>query len=156
VAADPLLTIPSNFEFRDPFFEDLRPATYQQEAVAFGQNGCAAKGGMSCGSCHDPHAGGTVTALTAAAGGDAICAPCHAKVVARGREHAGPGTCLDCHMPKTLRGPASSPVRDHTFAVEKAPARRAIARAVASARERGKSGMVELGKLAGDPGAPWF
>jgi tetratricopeptide (TPR) repeat protein len=59
-------------------------------------------------------------------------------------------------MPATLRGPASASVRDHTFATEKAPARRAIARSVASARERGKSGMVELGKLAADRNAPWF
>jgi hypothetical protein len=48
VAADPLLSVPSNFEFRDPFFDDLRPATYQQEAVAFAQSGCARKGGMTC------------------------------------------------------------------------------------------------------------
>jgi len=161
-AADPLLSIPSNLEFRDPFFEDLRPATFQQEAVAFGQNSCASKGGMSCSACHDPHAGGTVPALAAADGGDAVCTPCHAAVVAQGGSHGGgdaakpAGRCLDCHMPPTIRGPGSAPVRDHTFAPARAPARQAIARAVARAHERGKDGTVALGKLAADAGAPWF
>jgi predicted CXXCH cytochrome family protein len=162
VASDPLLSVPSNFEFRDPLFPDFRPATFQQEAVAFGQNGCATKGGMVCASCHDPHAGGTVPALAAADGGDSICAPCHAPVVKAGREHAGRdpaapgGRCLDCHMPATLRGPASSPSRDHLFAVATSEGRRRIARAVASARERGREGVTELGRQARDAGAPWF
>ena len=162
VAAEPLLSIPSNFEFRDPFFEDLRPATFQQEAIAFGQNGCAAKGGMSCGACHDPHRGGMVPALSAADGGDSICAPCHAPVIAAGSKHAGRdpgkpgGRCLDCHMPASLRGPATAPVRDHTFALATHAKRRSIARAVVSARDRDKQAIVELAKIAADPQSPWF
>jgi len=161
-AADPLLSLPSNLEFRDPFFPDLRPATFQQEAVAFGQNGCATKGGMDCASCHDPHVGGTVPALAADDGGDSICAPCHAAVLQAGRAHAGRdpaapgGRCLDCHMPATLRGPASAPARDHTFAVTADKRRRRIAHAVASARERGRDGIAELARQARDANAPWF
>jgi predicted CXXCH cytochrome family protein len=161
-ASDPALSVPSNFEFRDPLFEDLRPATFQQEAIAFGQNGCARKGGMSCAACHDPHAGGTVPALTSPDGGDGICAPCHAPVVAAGRRHAGRsaedagGRCLDCHMPRTLRGPGSAPVRDHTFATARAPSRLTLARAVGRARGRGRDGMLELARVARDPSAPWF
>ncbi|HJQ99317.1 MAG TPA: HEAT repeat domain-containing protein, partial [Candidatus Polarisedimenticolaceae bacterium] len=161
-AAEPLVSIPSNLEFRDPFFEDLRPATFQQEAIAFGQNGCAARGGMSCSACHDPHRGGMVPALSADDGGDSICAPCHAPVVAAGSGHAGRdpgkpgGRCLDCHMPASLRGPASAPVRDHTFAVAAHAKRTSIARAVVAARDRRKQGIVELGKIAADPQSPWF
>ena len=151
-AAEPLVSIPSNLEFRDPFFEDLRPATFQQEAIAFGQNGCAAQGGMSCAACHDPHRGGLVPAVTAQDGGDAICTPCHATV------HGGKpkGRCLGCHMPATIRGPASAPVRDHTFALPSHPARKTIARAVVAARDRGRGGVVELAKIAADPKSPWF
>ncbi|HZN55308.1 MAG TPA: multiheme c-type cytochrome, partial [Candidatus Polarisedimenticolaceae bacterium] len=77
-AADPLLSIGSNIEFREPFFPDLRPATYQQEAIAFSQSGCALRGGLRCAACHDTHSGEPTTALAGSDGGDGICAPCHA------------------------------------------------------------------------------
>ena len=64
-AAEPLLSVGSNAEFREPFFADLRPATYQQEAIALSQSGCATKGGMTCGACHDVHSGELVPALRA-------------------------------------------------------------------------------------------
>jgi predicted CXXCH cytochrome family protein len=121
-AANPVLSMGSNFEFRDPYFADLRPATYQQEAIAFSQSGCALKGGMTCAACHDPHSGGKTAALAAPDGGDGICAPCHANVVAGGAKHTGhrPGTpggrCLDCHMAAIVRGPGHDPARDHTMA----------------------------------------
>ena len=121
-AADPLLSSGSNSEFRDPFFADLRPSTYQQEAIAFGQSGCARTGGMTCASCHDVHSGLPTPALQAQDGGNAICAPCHAAIVAAGSKHtlhaAGTpgGRCLDCHMAKVLRGPGHEPARDHSMA----------------------------------------
>jgi predicted CXXCH cytochrome family protein len=122
VAADPLLSLPSNLEFRDPFFGDLRPATFQQEAVAFSQSGCSRKGGLTCAACHDTHSGAPTAALAAADGGDALCASCHQATAALGTRHtlhpAGTsgGRCLDCHMAAIVRGPGSRAARDHTLA----------------------------------------
>jgi predicted CXXCH cytochrome family protein len=118
-AADPLLTVGSSFEFREPFFEDLRPATYQQEAVGFSQSGCARRGAMTCAACHDVHSGAL---RVAADGGDALCASCHAPIVAQGLAHTlhargtPGGRCLDCHMAAILRGPGGTAARDHTMA----------------------------------------
>jgi predicted CXXCH cytochrome family protein len=122
VAADPLLSVGSNAEFRVAFFADLRPATFQQEAIAFSQSGCARKGGMTCGSCHDVHSGALVAEIGARDGGSAICAPCHAPIVAAGQKHTlhregePGGKCLDCHMAPILRGPAGQSARDHSMA----------------------------------------
>lgn len=121
-AADPLLSVGSNFEFREPFFGDLRPATYQQEAIAFSQSGCARKGGLTCSRCHDPHSGSPTSAVAGADGGDGLCASCHSAQAALGERHtlhaAGRpgGRCLDCHMATIVRGPASVAARDHTMA----------------------------------------
>ncbi len=121
IAADPMLAMGSNAEFHDPFFADLRPSTYQQEAIGFSQSGCARKGGMTCSACHDVHSGSPTAALLTE-GGTAVCASCHAAVVARGTQHtihkAGSpgGRCLDCHMAPILRGPGSEPARDHSMA----------------------------------------
>jgi predicted CXXCH cytochrome family protein len=112
-AAEPLLTVASNFEFHQPFFDDLRPATYQQEAIAF-LTGCARKGGLTCDACHDPHSGAPSPALSANDGGDGLCASCHRKTAALGRRHtlhdagAPGGRCLDCHMASIVRAPACS------------------------------------------------
>jgi predicted CXXCH cytochrome family protein len=122
VAADPLLAVGSNAEFRVPFFADLRPATFQQEAIAFSQSGCARKGGMTCRACHDVHSGAPAAELSARDGGSAICAPCHAAVVAQGPKHTlhregePGGKCLDCHMAPILRGPGGRAARDHSMA----------------------------------------
>jgi predicted CXXCH cytochrome family protein len=122
VAADPLLSVGANSEFRDTFFADLRPATYQQEAIAFSQSGCSRKGGLTCAACHDVHSGSPTAGLSAPDGGDAICAPCHGSVVALGEEHTlhrsgtPGGRCLDCHMAPILRGPGHEPARDHSMA----------------------------------------
>jgi predicted CXXCH cytochrome family protein len=122
VAAEPLLSVGANAEFREAFFADLRPSTYQQEAIAFSQSGCARKGGMTCGACHDVHSGSLVAAVSAPDGGDSICAPCHASVVSMGMKHSlhAPktpgGRCLDCHMAAIVRGPAHEAARDHSMA----------------------------------------
>lgn len=122
VAADPLLSVGANSEFRDPFFADLRPATYQQEAIAFSQAGCSRKGGLTCAACHDVHSGSPAAGLSAPDGGDTVCARCHESVVALGEEHtlhrtgAPGGRCLDCHMAPILRGPGHEPARDHSMA----------------------------------------
>jgi predicted CXXCH cytochrome family protein len=122
VAADPLLSMGSNSEFRNPYFADLRPATYQQEAIAFGQSGCARKGGMTCSSCHDVHAGSLSAPARADDHGDAICASCHAAIAASGATHtlhaaSSKGSrCLDCHMAPIVRGPGHDPARDHSMA----------------------------------------
>jgi predicted CXXCH cytochrome family protein len=122
LAADPLLAVGANAEFREAFFADLRPATYQQEAIAFSQSGCARKGGMTCGACHDAHSGAPAAAIAARDGGDSICAPCHASIVASREKHSlhppetPGGRCLDCHMAPILRGPAHAAARDHSMA----------------------------------------
>jgi tetratricopeptide (TPR) repeat protein len=58
-------------------------------------------GGVSCSDCHDPHS------QRLKAGGDAVCAQCHAPEKFGSTRHhhhpagsAGTG-CLDCHMPQT-------------------------------------------------------
>ncbi len=115
--ADPVLNSPANAEFRDPLFPDLRPATYQQEAVALAQSPCAVKGGLDCARCHDPHSG----EIRTEARGDAACFPCHDGIGAQGSAHtrhpAGkPGSgCPDCHMAAILRGPGSALARDHAL-----------------------------------------
>jgi len=120
-AAEPLLSVAANSEFRDPFFTDLRPSTYQQEAIAFSQSGCARKGGMTCAACHDVHSGSLSAAISAPGGDAGVCAPCHASVVASGTTHTlhrpgSPGAnCLDCHMAPIVRGPGHEPARDHTM-----------------------------------------
>src|SRR5206468_2938009 len=112
----------SNSEFRDPYFADLRPATYQQEAIALSQSGCARIGGMTCATCHDVHSGALVAVLSAKDGGNGVCAPCHAAIVASGSKHmlhasgAPGGRCLDCHMAPILRGPGHEAARDHSMA----------------------------------------
>jgi predicted CXXCH cytochrome family protein len=147
LAADPLLSVPSNFEFRDPYFDDLRPATYQQEAVAFAQSGCARKGGMTCQACHDVHSGAPTPALSAADGGDALCASCHGAIVALGRRHTlhAPGTsgsrCLDCHMAAITRGPGRLPARDHSMSPPVARAGKVPA-ACTSCHAAGTAAMV--------------
>lgn len=121
-AADPLLSVGSNAEFRDPFFPDLLPATYQQEAIAFSQSGCARKGGMTCAACHDVHSGAPSAALQSEDGGNAVCAGCHAAEVAAGEKHTFHATgtagsrCVDCHMAPIVRGPGHEPARDHSMA----------------------------------------
>src|SRR5262245_31922310 len=52
-SAEPVLSFRPNAEFRQPLFTDLRPATYQQEAIALGQSRCVRKGGLTCSRCHD-------------------------------------------------------------------------------------------------------
>ena len=121
IAADPILSAGANSEFRDPFFADLRPSTYQQEAIAFSQSGCARKGGMTCGACHDVHSGAPSRAISAPDGDAAVCAPCHASEVASGAKHTlhragSPGArCLACHMAPIVRGPGRAPARDHSM-----------------------------------------
>ena len=120
-AADPILSAGWNAEFRDPFFADLRPATYQQEAIAFSQSGCARKGGMTCAACHDVHSGSMLADVASPSGGSVVCAPCHAEILARGERHtlhpatSPGGRCLDCHMAPIVRGPAHEPARDHSM-----------------------------------------
>lgn len=122
LAGEPLLSVASNFEFREPFFGDLRPATYQQEAIAFSQSGCARRGGLTCAACHDVHSGAKTAALAADDDGDGLCASCHEATAAQGTRHtlhpAGTpgGRCLDCHMASIVRGPARLPARDHSMA----------------------------------------
>lgn len=115
--AEPRLARADSAEFREAVFPDLRPATFQQEAAALAQSGCARKGGLTCARCHDPHSG----ALREEGGDDRACLPCHADVQAQAEAHArhSPGTpggrCLDCHLAPILRGPASVPAHDHSL-----------------------------------------
>lgn len=104
-------------EFRRPFLADLRPATFQQEAIALGQSLCVRKGGLTCVHCHDVHTG----SLLPRADGNGACLPCHSGIVGAARAHtrhaegAPGGRCIDCHMAPILRGPASRRSRDHSL-----------------------------------------
>ncbi len=119
--ADPVHSAPSDAEFREPFFPDMRPSTYQQQATALGQSACARIGGLQCADCHDPHGG--PDPIDGPAGVSGICARCHGSIAAEAAAHAahpagGPGTrCEDCHMAPVLRGPGSLPAVDHSLAV---------------------------------------
>jgi hypothetical protein len=116
-SADPVLSFRPNAEFRQPFFADLRPGTYQQEAIALGQSACVRKGGLTCSHCHDPHSG----TIADSARGDAACLPCHQKIVSAAVEHShhkagSPGSAgVDCHMAPVLRGPGSEGSADHSL-----------------------------------------
>lgn len=120
--ADPIAGSAADFEFREALLVDMRPATYQQEAVALSQSGCARAGGLTCGDCHDVHDGALREAATVASGGSEVCARCHAGIVTKAASHSGHaagtpgGRCFDCHMPPVLRGPGREPARDHSLA----------------------------------------
>lgn len=117
--ADPVQSAPSDAEFREPFFPDMRPSTYQQQATALAQSACARRGGLACADCHDPHGG--PDPIDGPSGVSGICARCHGSIAADAAAHArhpagGPGTrCEDCHMAPVLRGPASRPAVDHSL-----------------------------------------
>ena len=72
--------------------------------------------GVTCGNCHDPHAGELV------APGNRVCAQCHRAEVYDVATHHGhaagtPGSaCVDCHMPsRTYMGVDDR--RDHSFPI---------------------------------------
>lgn len=119
--ADPVLSVPSSPEFVRPFFSDLRPATFQQEAIALGQSGCSRRGGLTCEACHDPHAGGLTEDASGPDGGDPVCLSCHSDLAGRESAHSGHakgspgGRCFDCHMAPVLRGPGREAARDHSL-----------------------------------------
>jgi hypothetical protein len=122
--ADPMPRLPQEAEFRIAGFDDLRPATYQQEAIALGQSPCNLRGGLDCGHCHETHSG----AARPDSSDDRACLPCHREVVERAAAHMrhAPGTpgsrCIDCHMAPILRGPASKRARDHSLSPPRADA----------------------------------
>jgi hypothetical protein len=117
-SAEPVLTLRPNAEFRQPLFTDLRPATYQQEAIALGQSRCVREGALTCSHCHDPHAG----TIRESAASDGACLPCHAAIATQGTAHthhakdSEGSRCVACHMAPILRGPGSVAARDHTLA----------------------------------------
>jgi hypothetical protein len=125
---DPVPRVPADFEHRQATFADFRPATFGQQAAALEQSGCARKGGLACATCHEPHTGGLTPAAAGPDGGDAVCATCHAGVVAQAGAHSGhaPGTpgsrCFDCHLAPIVTGPSRERVRDHSLAAPTAPA----------------------------------
>jgi predicted CXXCH cytochrome family protein len=125
---DPVPRVPADFEHRQATFGDFRPATFGQEAAALEQSGCARKGGLTCAACHDPHGGGLTPAASGADQGDAVCATCHAGVVADAAGHSGhaagsPGSrCFDCHLAPVVTGPSRGRARDHSLASPTAPA----------------------------------
>ena len=96
-----------------PFFADLRPATYQQEAVALSQSGCATEGRDDLRSLPRRALGGAgARRLRRRTEAIRSARRATASIVAPGPKHtlhanATPGgRCIDCHMAPILRGPA--------------------------------------------------
>lgn len=86
---------------------------YHQQYLDW-QNSQHARAGVTCTNCHTIHSGKTMfqTALV----GDALCKSCHSTLGYRGahRIHTF-GSCIDCHMPRTITSAVAGDLRSHTF-----------------------------------------
>lgn len=149
-AAEPVLSFRPNAEFRQSLFTDLRPATYQQEAIALGQSRCVLRGALTCSHCHDPHGG----AIRESASGDGACLPCHAPIAAEGSAHthhakdSAGSRCVACHMAPILRGAGSVAARDHSLAPPVAGAKEIPAACAVCHDKKGDAAKVLAGFAA--------
>jgi predicted CXXCH cytochrome family protein len=73
-----------------------------------------AKTGVSCRDCHTIHLGKTTYQTKFV--GDSLCKSCHSSTAYRGvhRIHTF-GSCIECHMPKTVISELQSHTHSHTF-----------------------------------------
>ncbi len=98
---------------RKAFFRDgrFRQTTFMVEALERTQ--CFRKGGVTCGTCHDPHAhdeSSNLTSLKFPNEPDKMCTGCHTQfqnlAVAQAHTHHTPESegsqCVSCHMPRIM------------------------------------------------------
>jgi formate-dependent nitrite reductase cytochrome c552 subunit len=102
---------------------------YHQQYLDW-QNSQHAKAGVTCTNCHYIHVGGAefggigttmlqplgVTMFQTRLIGDALCKSCHTTTAYTGvhRIHTF-GSCIDCHMPRTITSAVAGDLRSHTF-----------------------------------------
>ncbi|MHC5010335.1 MAG: multiheme c-type cytochrome [Planctomycetota bacterium] len=100
-----------------------RPLELIYDGLPFLASTCAREGRMTCVTCHDPHGTHQPSQLHYEPTDPAMCADCHADVVAQGEAHshhpAGrPGSsCVDCHMPFLTIERGHGAVADHTIGI---------------------------------------
>ncbi|MBI4654653.1 MAG: hypothetical protein HY752_06620 [Nitrospirae bacterium] len=86
---------------------------YHQQYLDW-QKSAHAKVGVTCTKCHTVHLGKTMfqTVLV----GDALCKSCHTTLGYRAahRIHTF-GSCIDCHMPRTITSAVTGDLRSHAF-----------------------------------------
>jgi predicted CXXCH cytochrome family protein len=98
--------------FQDRFWADGTPRLTAYEYQGLLQSACAARGSLTCTSCHGMHDGDPRGQIRPSAAGDRACTGCHtalatAPAQARHSRHsvAGAGAaCVDCHMPRIVYG----------------------------------------------------
>ncbi len=96
-------------------YPDGRASGQVYQAVQFVQSPCYRKGGLTCNDCHAAHGPELRTQDT-----DALCTRCHAKEASKDHTHHEPSgagaRCLECHMPRLLKG-FTAHQRDHTLGI---------------------------------------
>jgi predicted CXXCH cytochrome family protein len=98
---------------RKGFYKDgrFRQTTFLVEALQ--RSKCFKKGGVSCGSCHDPHSHDSAsnpTSLKFRENPDLMCTGCHTQfkdeaAISRHSHHPAPSEasrCVSCHMPRIM------------------------------------------------------
>jgi predicted CXXCH cytochrome family protein len=108
----------------DPaYWPDGRPRWLSNEATALWQSECYLKGGATCVTCHsEAHAIDVVRNPQLRLDDNALCAPCHASIVANVSAHthhaaeSAGSSCIACHMPATVIG-LDGWIRDHSMSI---------------------------------------
>jgi len=99
---------PELFERR--FWADGTPRLTAYEYQGITRSPCYLRGEMTCGSCHEMHAGDPRGMIEPAMRGNAACAGCHgdlARDLAAHTKHELDGSgsdCMACHMPRMVYG----------------------------------------------------
>ncbi len=120
------------FEFFDPTLLDMddradaegRPRQLIYEGLSFLTSACATAGGLTCLSCHGPHAERNPSQLRVPlAETDGLCLKCHGGLVKDPAAHSrhGPagsgGRCIACHLGPVTVERGHGNVHDHTLGV---------------------------------------
>jgi len=108
--------------FFNPFNQKRNPymfwpsgdSRYSNQQYTDWQQSEHAKARVSCMSCHTIHSGKTTFQTILA--GDNLCKSCHSTTAYRGvhKIHTF-GSCIACHMPKTIKSATVGDERSHTF-----------------------------------------
>ncbi|MDP3297559.1 MAG: cytochrome c3 family protein [Thermodesulfovibrionia bacterium] len=95
------------------FWQSGDSKEYHQQYLDW-QKSQHAKAGVTCTKCHTIHTGTTMFQTVMV--GDALCKSCHTTTGYRGvhRIHTF-GSCIDCHMARTVTSAVTGDLRSHTF-----------------------------------------